>query len=269
MQILIHSMGVDTPHGVDEVIERQEGIPHYLLASFSTPFVGLNNGKRYLGKPGDCLLQRPGTPDYFASLKAAKEGFRGDWLHLNGSIIEEWIAAYDVPVNRYVSTGHPHLFTELARAVLAERLNQNPFWQRASAQLVERMFLVLARADRVQGKMASLSPSECYHHPKFVMLRETLRSHAARNWTTAAIAAEVGLSPSRTCALYRKFFGVPPGEDVLLGRLEMAKARLVSGRDSVAEIAEACGFSSIYHFSRMFKRRVGCAPTQYAKLSRF
>lgn len=269
MRLEIDSFGIDTPHDVDDVIDRPEGMPTYLLACFSTPFIGTQDGKTYLGRPGDCLLRPPDTPDYFASVKPAKEGFRGDWIHLNGPIIREWVKAYDIPINRYISTGDPQLFTETIRLIASERQDQGTFWERACEQLVERLLLLLARSNRQEGKLSRFTPSERFHYPKFAQLRETIRSDASREWTTAEIATEVGLSPSRMCALYRKFFEIPPGEEVLLGRLEMAKERLVTGAQSVAEVAEACGFSSIYHFSRMFKRRVGCPPTQYAKLSRF
>lgn len=46
-------------------------------------------------------------------------------------------------------------------------------------------------------------------------------------------------------------------------RLEMAKDFLASGKDSVQEIAQQCGFSSASYFIRVFKNETGATPLQY------
>lgn len=260
------SMGIDTGHDPDEAMDRPEGIPYYLLACFTTPFVGLDhNHERFVGKPGDCVLRTPGHPDYFASVPDDREGFRGDWIHFQGDAIENWIKKYDVPTDRYVSTGTPHLITALIEEVIRELNDHPPFWQESVEQLVENMLRSFSRSAKMQSDIAGLTSSERHHLQRFQALRERLRSETHSTWSVSGMAMDLGLSTSRFSALYRQFFRVSPREDLLTMRLNLAKRKLVSSGNSISEIAEACGFASIYHFSRIFKQHIGCAPSRYGR----
>ena len=51
--------------------------------------------------------------------------------------------------------------------------------------------------------------------------------------------------------------------------VDLAYGQLLSeGYHSINEIAESCGFSSVYHFSRAFHNAVGCSPTDYGRNAR-
>lgn len=47
----------------------------------------------------------------------------------------------------------------------------------------------------------------------------------------------------------------------------MAKDRIVNTNQSVSEIAYGLGFQYAQHFSRLFKKNVGCSPNEYKKLN--
>ena len=51
-------------------------------------------------------------------------------------------------------------------------------------------------------------------------------------------------------------------------RLERARGLLIMGSARVSEIAEQCGFSSLFSFSRAFKQRYGEPPIAYRQTSR-
>lgn len=46
-------------------------------------------------------------------------------------------------------------------------------------------------------------------------------------------------------------------------RIDKAAEALIIGKDSIAHIAEQFGYSSVFHFSKAFKKRTGMAPSQY------
>jgi hypothetical protein len=54
--------------------------------------------------------------------------------------------------------------------------------------------------------------------------------------------------------IYKEIFGVSPIDDLLKYRIECAELLLQYGGYSVSEIAEQVGFSSLYYFSRQFKK---------------
>lgn len=65
--------------------------------------------------------------------------------------------------------------------------------------------------------------------------------------------------------LFKETYGISPKQYVLETRIRNAKALLSENATTVTAIAEACGFSSVYHFCRAFKEATGETPTEWAK----
>jgi AraC-like DNA-binding protein len=76
-----------------------------------------------------------------------------------------------------------------------------------------------------------------------------------------AVAASVGLSPSRFMHLFTTSVGVPLRPYVLWLRLQCGAGELARGQ-SVADAAYAAGFSDAAHFTRTFRRMMGATPRQ-------
>ena len=85
-------------------------------------------------------------------------------------------------------------------------------------------------------------------------------------YTLSALAKLSGFSVSYFLSLYKKIYGVSPIDELIDYRILQSKAMLESNIISISEIAERCGFSGLYYFSRIFKRKVGMTPTQYRAL---
>lgn len=77
------------------------------------------------------------------------------------------------------------------------------------------------------------------------------------------IAEALGISETYFNRKFRAAYGTSPKQFILEKRIRSAKLLLASPEKSVGEIAEACGWSSIYTFSRTFKNIVGLSPTAY------
>jgi AraC-like DNA-binding protein len=92
------------------------------------------------------------------------------------------------------------------------------------------------------------------------IIEERISDHAL---STAAIAAEVGLSASYLRDLFKRMEGVALLEYVGSRRLELAK-RLLSGSDaSVREICDRAGFINYSYFFTYFKKATGRTPTEF------
>lgn len=81
--------------------------------------------------------------------------------------------------------------------------------------------------------------------------------------TVESLAAGVSLSPSRFAHLFSQQLGQSPMRALLAARLLHA-ARLLEATDlPVERVAAASGFSSPYHFNRVFRQRYGTPPGAY------
>ena len=74
------------------------------------------------------------------------------------------------------------------------------------------------------------------------------------------LAAVARLSTSHFSRAFKLSFRVSPHAYIVGLRLSHARALLSDSDEQLSQIAAACGFADQAHFSRVFRRRVGCAP---------
>lgn len=79
------------------------------------------------------------------------------------------------------------------------------------------------------------------------------------------IAAQAGVCESYLRRMFQECFHTTPKQYVLETRMKKAKQLLGENRKNVTQIAEECGFSSVYHFCRAFKTYSGITPSQYRR----
>ena len=72
-----------------------------------------------------------------------------------------------------------------------------------------------------------------------------------------------GMSATRFRSLFRQVYGTSPRQYLIGLRISRAKGLLTATGLSVTQVAESCGFESIYHFSKAFKQATGCSPSAY------
>ena len=80
-----------------------------------------------------------------------------------------------------------------------------------------------------------------------------------------ALVEAAALCVSYVQHIYKELFGVPVIQDIIRSRIERACYLLTMTPDSVAHIAESCGYENVEHFNRQFKEITGFSPNQYRK----
>lgn len=83
--------------------------------------------------------------------------------------------------------------------------------------------------------------------------------------TNESLACVAGISEVYLRRLFKDCFGMPPRQYLLDIRIRKARQLLSEQHYSVTQIAEFCGFTSLYHFSRAFHDITGSTPTAYRK----
>lgn len=98
----------------------------------------------------------------------------------------------------------------------------------------------------------------------FVEVRDYLLSHFGDpTLDVAVISSKYGFSDKYFRERFRELFGSTPTQYLIGLRLNEAARLLSSGTHNVKHAAEAVGFSDIYYFSRLFKKRFLCPPSNY------
>lgn len=63
--------------------------------------------------------------------------------------------------------------------------------------------------------------------------------------------------------LIKRLTGKTAQEHIRMRLVDAAKERIANPAQSIAQVAYDLGFKYPAHFSRLFKREVGCTPNQY------
>jgi AraC family carnitine catabolism transcriptional activator len=98
-------------------------------------------------------------------------------------------------------------------------------------------------------------------HPGVRRALELMKRTLEEPLQTPEIAAQIGISVRQLERRFRSEMGVSPSKYYM--RLRIARAhRLLQQTDlSVADVAAGAGFQSLEHFSRVYRRYYGCAPS--------
>ena len=83
------------------------------------------------------------------------------------------------------------------------------------------------------------------------------------NITNNFLAQKMGISEVYLRKLFISHLGITPKQYILDLRIKTAQQLLISTSKSITEISEKCGFTSVYHFCRIFKQKTSFTPTQY------
>ena len=73
------------------------------------------------------------------------------------------------------------------------------------------------------------------------------------------------MSHTKFYNLVKQSFGVSPNNLLQDFRIRRAARMLEGGKVSVSEAAYSCGFSDPKYFARVFKKMMGCPPSEYPK----
>jgi len=91
---------------------------------------------------------------------------------------------------------------------------------------------------------------------------------AAFDISNSVLAEKCGISEVYFRRLFFDKFKITPKQYIIGLRLDKAKQILSGGEMKISEVAEECGFTNPYHFTRFFKEKVGINPGEYMRKNR-
>ncbi|MCM1388285.1 MAG: AraC family transcriptional regulator [Bacillus sp. (in: Bacteria)] len=93
-----------------------------------------------------------------------------------------------------------------------------------------------------------------------------IRLHHADAVTLDDIAASISVSKSECCRCFKATIQMTPFEYLMKYRIFEASRLILDDHEnnrSIAELALSVGFNSISYFNKLFRRYLGCTPTEY------
>jgi AraC-like DNA-binding protein len=138
----------------------------------------------------------------------------------------------------------------------------------AADRVAFQVGLLLSRLVRRQARYLRRADERRLDSPRHVLVRNAIRfvhEHIDQSTRVADVAEHVAMSESRLRTVFREVVGLGLGEFILRTRIDHACALLHTSELSVSDVAAACGFESLFAFSRAFKRRKQVSPSAYRK----
>ena len=98
------------------------------------------------------------------------------------------------------------------------------------------------------------------NHPKLIEAILQMENNTEEPLPRHIIAGQAGLSRRQMERLFRQYMQTSPARHYLTLRLNKARSLLQQTSMSITEIAFACGFTSVSHFSKCYRDMFGTTP---------
>jgi len=153
------------------------------------------------------------------------------------------------------------------RLLADEQTSQRPGADVIVGRLIEILFIQVLRAwilrsPHQRGWLAALSD------PKLARALSLVHGEPARAWTAASLAREAGMSRSSFFTHFSTVLGETPSSYLTGWRMRLARRKLRTRDEGLAQIAVEVGYGSEAAFSRAFKRVVGMSPSHWRQSAR-
>jgi AraC family transcriptional regulator of arabinose operon len=248
--------------GPDYHVIRTEGSKDWLIL-FTTNGSGAytaDNEIRYCQK-GDIVILPAGMPhDY----RTSGEIWEFHWVHFTP--YEDWFAKMKLPLftedNHSIRILHSQERMEHAFQTIHQNQHDGNKYRRTLAlNVMEFIFILIAQEYDNQQ-------SDNVMDSRIISAMQYLSSRLNQSLNLNDIADYVSLSPSRLSHLFKQETGHSIMDTFSKMRIRHASSLLQYTSQSVEQIADQTGFSSLYYFSTAFKKYAGMSPTAYRTNSR-
>ena len=204
--------------------------------------------KTYTVGAGDLIFFRPDIPN---SLWVTQEPYM-EFFALHFDLPQD---APQPPIPDYLHLDAPHRLEIIFRQLYGIYLEKGYLYQWHQNLLIQQ---ILCEIFTILHEKETASYS--------VRMRRTLEhihENLSREITLEQLLGQAGLQKSSFLQYFRQVTGTTPTQYIIRQRLENARELLDNSALSVAQIAEQCGFSDPFYFSRCFRKHFACSPREY------
>lgn len=207
----------------------------------------MGDGKRFTVRPGDCIYIPKG------SVYTTHCGLEESFIHMtvNFELLRDE-EVFPALVRRKLS-GPVH-FEQLFSRLVHHWTVRHPFYHERCIGILYEMIYLLLKEIQSPGSpyLEKLRPARVY-----------LDEHFREEFELEMLPEMCGLSETYFRRLFHRVFNETPAEYRRRLRISYAEDLLLSGRYSISEVAQLCGYPDPAYFSRMFRKTLGVSPSRY------
>lgn len=220
----------------------------------------------YYGSVGDLFLIPPFTKHSIESnLENPHENY---WIHFDLNpfyMVDNFLFAIAGGPHEFcINVGKKHQLITLFERIIEETTFMKPGYKLISLNLFMNFITQIFRAN--------IEKMNSDNHLKYASKREKEIMEKASNYinsnldkfiTVRDIANELNISESFIYKIFSKCINLSPMNYMQLLRAKKAKLLIETTDNSMNEISDLLGFSSVYYFSNFFKKIYGQSPIHY------
>ena len=236
------------------VVEGQEIelLPDNLSVTAPWQLNGSPHGKMDIGEINWIIIK----PQVYAIDKPLN---LGSWTKLSKNF-QENLGAMLIQENAIVlrrAKGFKKYFVELKKELNAQQIG----YEIVVKNIIENLFIELYR-------YLSISTESLENDDNFIeSLTKLITGDLNYKWMVENLAGKFGMGKTKFTNEVKKLTGYPPNSFIIKLKIDRAIEMLQSNDKSLSEIAYACGFSSLQHFTSTFSNRIGVGPAKYRRKS--
>ena len=226
----------------------------YFFGYFHTDYLYEVDGELRRGQAGDFMVVPPGVIVYHGATPEAETGFVNDWMHVGGEDLDAILKKFPLPFLTPIRTDASFLSTAIERIHRERSYRDEGYREKCDLIMTDTIINVYRSYKQSLGTRATA---------RLEHIRGEFQHSYMQDWTLEKMAKMAGYSPSRFSAVYKSTYGTSPICDLIAVRIKNAKLLLRYSNMRISEVADAVGFSSLYYFSRHFKKLCGISPSEY------
>jgi len=246
---------------------------------FLVHFIKSGKGKLYLHntvyevQSGNCFLIYPNQIAYYQA--DTQDPWEYYWLGICGFKAEGILQTIGFHYNRTVIPFKNHEIFPTITALTETGVryeNDEATVYLEMGSLVRKILYCLMDDNRIKNEASYMKPNEDsmkvmgngnYADQHVNIVAKIIQNSYSQNIKVEDIAEKLNINRSYLSAIFKKNTGLAIKEFLTNYRIEQSCVMLRDKHKLVAEISSAVGYDDPLYFSRLFKKQVGCSPSEY------